>query len=142
MTSFLTAIITCKAKMICNIKCQHVLGLSEAFQASSFCRNFQIRERNALLPRYHFMIDKKNGRGVCDIFLFHVYVQPVLLNLINIGYQILLYHLNQGMPILKIVTITKHLNITMIVSSWNSQTIRNPKQRLQHSIIDYCRNDK
>ena len=34
---------------------------------------------------------------------FHVHVQSILLNLINIGYQLLLHHLNQGMPVLKLL---------------------------------------
>ena len=42
---------------------------------------------------------------------FHVHVQPMFINLINTGYQIVLHHLNKGMPMLKIVYITKYLNI-------------------------------
>ena len=37
----------------------------------------------------------------------YVHVQPVLINLINIFYQLLLHHINQDIPLLKIVTIKK-----------------------------------
>ena len=40
-----------------------------------------------------------------ELIGFRVHVQPVLLNLINIGYKILINHLNQGMHVLKTVTI-------------------------------------
>ena len=42
---------------------------------------------------------------------FHVHVQPVFINLINIGYQLLLHNINQGMPVLKIVTLIKYLSV-------------------------------
>ena len=51
---------------------------------------------------------------------FHVHFQPMLLNLRNIGYQILIHNLNQGMPMLKIDNITKYLNITKIGSLCSS----------------------
>ena len=54
------------------------------------------------------------------LFRLNVHVHPVFLNLINISYQLLIHHLNQGMLTLKIVTITKYSNITMIGSSWSS----------------------
>ena len=38
-------------------------------------------------------------------FGFRVHVQHVLLNLTNIGYQIVLHNLNKVMPVLKVVTI-------------------------------------
>ena len=49
----------------------------------------------------------------------NMYVQPVLINLINIGYQLYLHHPNQGMPTLKVFTIKKLLNFTMIWPSCN-----------------------
>ena len=61
---------------------------------------------------------------------FHVNVQPVSINLIKIGYQLFLHNLNHGMPVLKIVTITKYLNIKMIGPSWNYKTTQHPKLSL------------
>ena len=54
---------------------------------------------------------------------FHVHVQPVLLNLINIGYQ-MFHHPNQSMPMLEIVTIKKieHYNDCIIMEFLDNKT--------------------
>ena len=56
---------------------------------------------------------------------FCLHVQNVLRNLINSGYQQYPYHLNQGMPMLKIVTIKKlleHYNDWIIVKFLDNKT--------------------
>ena len=77
---------------------------------------FKMRGRNTIISPYHYKVYPLLGKGVCKFFGFHVRVQSIFLNLINKGYQLLPHHLNQGIPTLKIVTITKYLNITMIGS--------------------------
>ena len=69
--------------------------------------------------------------------VLRVYVQAMLTNLINIGYQLFLHHLNQSISMLKIVTIAKYLNITMIGSSCNSQTTRYLKFSLTTSVHSF-----
>ena len=46
----------------------------------------------------------------------HVHVQPVLPNLIKNDYKIVIHKLNQDMTVLKNITITQYLVITMIGS--------------------------
>ena len=45
-------------------------------------------------------------------FGFHVHVHYVLLNLMKFGYQIVLHHSNQGMPVFKVV---------IVKNTWTSQ---------------------
>ena len=56
--------------------------------------------------------------------IFHVHVHNMLLNLIDIFYQIVLHHLNQDMPTLKTVTIKKleHYNIWIILKFLDNKT--------------------
>ena len=66
---------------------------------------FVMRWRSTIHSHYHYMVDPELQKYFWAIFGFRVHVQSVLLNLINIGYQLLLYHINQVLPMLKIVTI-------------------------------------
>ena len=77
----------------------------------------ETRGRNTIILHYHCRVDTELGKLFLVLVGLNVHVHPVFINLINIGYQLLLYNLNQGMPVLKIVTITKYLNITIIASS-------------------------
>ena len=76
--------------------------------------NFETRGRNTILSHFRYRVGPELGKGICAIFGFHVYVHPVLLNFINIGHQLLIHHMNQVIPMLKFITITKYLNITII----------------------------
>ena len=72
---------------------------------------------------------------------FHVHVKPMLLNLINISYQILLHHLNRGMHVVICFSIIKYLNIKTLGGSWNFQTTTTPCIIGQYSCIDSFRSD-
>ena len=97
------------------------LGIIGSFLGSQLPQKISKREEEIL---FFLIIIKGLIQKMVNVFVtlvaIHVHVHPVFLNLINIGYQVVLYNINQGMPLLKIDTITKSLNITMIVSSWNS----------------------
>ena len=75
---------------------------------------FEKRGRNTILSHYDYRVDPKIGKSVCVIFVFHVHVHPVFINLIHICYQLFLHYIKQFMPMLKIVAIKQFLKITMI----------------------------
>ena len=68
---------------------------------------FKIGGSNIIVSHYHYRVDTELGKFFLGFFGLHVHIQPVLLNLIQIGYQLLLHHLNQVIPVMKIVTIKK-----------------------------------
>ena len=60
---------------------------------------------NNIISIYYYRVDPNLVKFVFEFVGFDVYVQPVLLNLINIGYHTLIHQLNQYIPLLKTVTI-------------------------------------
>ena len=77
-------------------------------------------EMNTTIFHYNYRVDPELGKIIFLFDILNVHVQRVFIDLIKIGYQIVLHHLIQVMLMLEIVTITKYLNITLIGSSWNS----------------------
>ena len=99
-------------------KCTRNMGSSKFPRHPVATEKFKIWGRNNILLYYHYRVDQNLVKVFVWFLWFHVNIQPVFLNLINIGYNIFFHNLNQSMTMLKIDT-KKNLNMTMIGSSWN-----------------------
>ena len=69
--------------------------------------SFEMRGSNNLISYYCYGLYPKFGKFFVTFYGFHVYLHTFFINLIDIGYQIVLRNINQGMPVLKIITTTK-----------------------------------
>ena len=121
MPSFPTIIITFKTKIMWNIKRPTCLGIIGSFLVIQLLKKIYKWEEEI---SFFCIIISWLIQNLVKVFVpfvgFYVHVQPVFLNLINISIQIFIHHINQFMPVLKIVTIKKYLGITTIGSSCNS----------------------
>ena len=123
---------------MCNIKMSKLLGIIRSFLVTQFLQKISKWEEEILF--FHNIITwltHKLVKVFVEFFGFHVYVYPVLINLINIGYQLLLHHINEGMPVLKVVTIKNNLTLQWL---YNRVIIRQQDTHgwvLQHSCIYY-----
>ena len=70
---------------------------------------FKMRGRNTLILHYHYRVYPELGKLILILVGFNGHVHPVFINLIKIGYQLLLHNLNQVLPMLKFV-ILKYYN--------------------------------
>ena len=69
---------------MCNINVKMTLNYRMFYTRPVAAEKYEMRGRSTIILHHHYRVDMQLGKGVLVIFGLHAYLQPLLIDLINI----------------------------------------------------------